>query len=126
MLAGILTSLISGLVAPMLLQLWKEWREKKAVAAQHVFTASAAPAPAIDAPFSDTRQASSGRGKRTGRAVVRLLLSPMIGFFSAAFIAAFLESRGHPVIEFGSDLSLVLIAFCSFAAWSILSIRSRS
>lgn len=123
MLASIVTSLISGLVAPMLLQLWKEWREKKAAAAQHVFTASGGPAPAVDAPVST---GMPRRGKQRRRGVFHLLLSPVIGFFSAAFVSAFLESRGHAVIEFGSDLSLVLIALCSFAAWSILSLRNRS
>jgi hypothetical protein len=107
-----LLAVISGLVFPMLLEVWRERRKRKAAAAA-----------------TSTSQPASGKIARLFRITARLVLSAAFGFFFAAGAAAFLESRGHPHIEFGSDLCIIFIALFSVISWVFLSsigpLRSR-
>jgi hypothetical protein len=99
-----LMALISGLVFPMLLEVWKERRKRKAASA----------ATSVSRP-------PSGRLARLFRITTRLVLSAAFGFFFAAGASAFLESRGHPRIEFGSDLCIMFIVLFSVISWVFLS-----
>ena len=104
-----LLAVISGLVFPMLLEVWKERRKRKAASAC---------------------QPASGKFARLFRITARLVLSAAFGFFFAAGAAAFLESRGHSHVEFGSDLCIIFIVLFSAIAWFFLSsigpLRSRT
>jgi hypothetical protein len=99
-----LLAMISGLAFPMLLEVWKERRKRKAAAAA-----------------TSVSQPASGKGARLFRITTRLVLSAGFGFFFAAGAAAFLESRGHPHIEFGSDICIIFIVLFSVISWVFLS-----
>lgn len=106
-----LLAVISGLAFPMLLEVWKERRKATAAA-------------------TSISQTPSGKFARLFRITTRLVLSAAFGFFFAAGAAAFLESRGHPHIEFGSDLCIIFIVLFSVISWVFLSsigpLRSRT
>jgi len=136
MLTGLLTSLVSGLVAPILLELWKEWRKgKRTPRVKREVAVVAAGVPARDTPpdsiaHEPTLEPVVPAPKPAPvtsrkRLFGRLLLSPVLGFFGGGLVAGFLESRGYPHIELGSDLSLVLIVLCSIISWSTLSTSGR-
>ncbi|MGZ5545857.1 MAG: hypothetical protein ACXWIU_14420 [Limisphaerales bacterium] len=101
MLEKIVLTVISGLLFPMLLEIWKQRRKQKEAAT--------------------TGSQSSGKLSKVLSIGGRLIFSPVIGFFLAPGAAAFLESRGHPRIEFGSDLCVIFIVLFSIIAWFILS-----
>jgi len=98
-----LLAIISGLVFPMILEVWRDRRKRAAERAANI------------------PQGSSGKSVRALRVAARLILSPVIGFLLAPGAAAFLQSRGHPPIEFGSDLSIMLLVLFSIIAWFFLS-----
>jgi Trk-type K+ transport system membrane component len=95
-------AIISGLFFPMLLEVWKDRRKRIAASV-------GSPHPA------------GGTFWRVLRISARLILSAAFGFFFAAGAAVFLTQRGHPDIEFGSDLCLIFIVLFSIISWSLLS-----
>ncbi len=95
-------AIISGLFFPMVLEVWRDRRKRIAASA-------GSPAP------------GNGRLWRVLRIIGRLILSAALGFFFAAGAATFLTLRGHPDIEFGSDLCLIFIVLFSIISWSLLS-----
>jgi Trk-type K+ transport system membrane component len=95
-------AIISGLFFPMLLEVWRDRRKRVAASA-------GGPSPA------------NGTFWRVLRITARLILAAALGFFFAAGAAAFLTHRGHPDIEFGSDLCLIFIVLFSIISWSFLS-----
>jgi len=134
----IVESLISGLVVPILLELWRSHRQRTERTAAEPVRAEPAPrptprpypispaAPVASAPSVAISQAPAPTSKRRARAVAtRLAIALAIGFVGGGLIAGIMEGNGHEEIEFGSDLANGLIFLCSLAAWFLLSLRSR-
>jgi Trk-type K+ transport system membrane component len=95
-------AIISGLIFPMILEVWRDRRKRIEAAA-------------------GSAQPAGGKFWRTLRVIARLILSAALGFFFAAGAAAFLMSRGHANIEFGSDLCVIFIVLFSIVSWFFLS-----
>jgi Trk-type K+ transport system membrane component len=106
----IVLAIISGLVFPMILEVWRDRRKRIAASA-------------------DVARPAGGKFWRALRIAARLILSAAFGFFFAASAAALLTSRGHPNIEFGSDLCVIFIVLFSIISWffpsSVGPLKSR-
>ncbi|NCR53584.1 MAG: hypothetical protein GPJ10_09185 [Microcystis aeruginosa L211-07] len=112
MLEQIILSIISGLIIPIMLELWKDYQNKKAEARQKSRDATNISMPSPK---------PSSRGSRTFFVVVaKLLTTLLIAFFGSAIVAAILENTGHPTIEFGSALANFLMFALGLITWLIL------
>ncbi len=100
MFQKILESLVTGLVAPILLEFWKDWRTRRK----------------RFIPDSDLKQSPGG----VLLAIGRIGLSSVLGFVVAGLLSGVLTARDHIPIPFGSATATTLIVLFSIIAWAIL------
>jgi hypothetical protein len=105
-LAKVLQAVLSGLVVPILLEIW---RSRRAKSQQN-------PTP-LPVPFEPARP----RKRSFGRAFGRLTVALFSGFIGSALLAAILENNGNSKIEFGSALMILLMILCTLLTWIFLS-----
>lgn len=128
MVEKILEAVLSGLVVPILLELWKSWRNKTTTRQSPVETVPESqplkpfPGPVISRRprerLTDAalRQPKRDLANKTGGltpVIARLVLSPLLGSFMAGIIIGFLEVFGYPPIEIGTALANALVLVCS-------------
>jgi hypothetical protein len=104
--------LISGLLLSATLELWRRRSLKKPLRYNHEAV--------LESKSYSPEGLSSNHSHSSIKAIIRLLLSPIIGFFLAAASAGILQAEGHNRIPLKSSLALVLIIIWTFIVWQIL------
>ena len=107
MLEKILGAVVTGLFFPILVEIWKERRNRRA-------DFRSFPSP--------VRKSSASR-ETTGSVGLRLLASGVLGFIGAALNAAFIEKPDRP-INYGSPMATFLIVVWILGIYILLSIRA--
>lgn len=119
------------LVAPILLEMWKDSRKRKRSARRRLRTTPPLPteSPITQPPRPTGTPAQGVTGVHMFRVILRIIVSAVVGFFPSAFVGGIIQGITGWNAHIGTPVFYFSIIICTAVFWLLLSrlgpLRSR-